>query len=69
MAGTNATKIRTMKLHDCDMSSYNVIILQNFTELGSVFLSFLSVHHSGLLLIKILPFPPALQKSGIVQIL
>ena len=35
---------------DWDMSNYNATILQNFTKFGSEFLTFLSVHHSGLLL-------------------
>jgi len=50
-----------------DMSNYNAIILQNFTKFGSVFLTFLSVHHAGLLLIKLLQFPSSLRKSRIAQ--
>jgi hypothetical protein len=53
---------------DWDMSNNNAIILQNFTQFGSAFLTFLSVYHSGLLLTKILPFPPSLIKSGIAQL-
>lgn len=69
MDGWNkCNKIQGDATKDWDMSTYNAIILQNFKKFGSVFLTFLLVHHSGLLLIKMLPFPPSLRKSGIAQL-
>ena len=65
--GNKCNKNQDGATQDWDMSTYNAIILQNFTKFGSVFLTFLSVHHFGLLLIKMLPFPSSLRKSGIAQ--